>query len=380
MDKSAICVKLGARARSQIECRGLQQADIACIPAAAGGPKGLGLIPLDQWLFGEWFAAANHMPTLVGASIGAWRMAAAAQPDARRALAELSRTYIEDQIYQVNPPPAEVARLCRLLARSMFVDGHWQPREDVALRVVTARASGALRENASRRAFARASIDNLAGRARLARHLRRVVFASGPASQLDDVLSGPENSFSQGVSSRQEVSSWQEPGFDHFGAERAVLTASNAEAALLASGSIPLLCDPVKAIPGAHPGWYWDGGLIDYHLFYPYAKLDGLVLYPHFSDYIVPGWLDKFAPWRRQGVNGRGRDWLANMILISPSPSFLQTLPNHKLPDRKDFHRYGQDHRRRIADWNHAVSDCGKFAEEAAAWLKAPDLSIALPL
>lgn len=373
-DKSAICVKLGARARSQIENRGLQPADIACIPAAAGGPKGLGLIPLDQWLFGEWFPAAQHMPTLIGASIGAWRMAAAAQPDARQALAELSRTYIEDQIYQVNPPPAEVARLCRLLARSMFVDGRWQPREDVALRVITARASGVLGENASRRAFAHASIDNLAGRARLARHLRRVVFASGPASPLDDVLSGQEESSPQGDGS------WRGPGFDHFGSERTGLTASNAEAALLASGSIPLLCDPVKAIPGAHPGWYWDGGLIDYHLFYPYARLEGLVLYPHFTDFIVPGWLDKFAPWRRQGVNGRGRDWLANMILISPSQSFLQTLPNHKLPDRKDFHRYGQDHRRRIADWNRAVSNCGKFAEEAAAWLKAPDLSIALPL
>lgn len=372
-DKAAICVKLGARARSQIESRGLHPSDIACIPAAAGGPKGLGLIPLDQWLFGEWFAAVNHMPTLIGASIGAWRMAAAAQPDPVRALEALSRTYIEDQIYAVNPPPAEVARLCRLLARSMFVDGHWRPREDVALRVITARASGALRENASRRAFARASVDNLAGRARLARHLRRVVFASGPASPLDDVLSGLK-----AVSGRERASDGQ--GFDHFGAEHAALTALNAEAALLASGSIPLLCDPVKAIPGAHPGWYWDGGLIDYHLFYPYARLDGLVLYPHFTDYIVPGWLDKFAPWRRQGINGRGRDWLANMILISPSPSFLRTLPNHKLPDRQDFHRYGQDHQRRIADWNRAVGDCGRFAEEAAAWLEAPDLSVAIPL
>ena len=376
---SAIAVKLGARARAQIERGGLKPADITCIPAAAGGPKGLALIPLDQWLFGEWFRGGTnngaHEPTLIGASIGAWRMAAAAQQNPAAALAELSRTYIEDQVYAAHPPPAEVSALICLLAQSTFRLDGWQPRAAASLRVLTARAAGALHGDASRTAFARAAIDNAAGRQRLARHLRRVVFSAGAGSQIDAMLQGTGS------------------GFDAFGAERAVMTAHNAEQALLASGSIPLLCEPVRQIAGVsstpaaagataasaqvHDGWYWDGGLIDYHLFFPYSQLDGLVLYPHFVDHIVPGWLDKFLPWRKEGKgSARSNDWLANVILISPSADFLRTLPNGTLPDRNDFHRYGLDHARRMSDWKRAVAECQRFAEQAAAWLQAPDLSI----
>ena len=384
----ALSIKLGARARAQIERDGLKPTDITCVPAAAGGPKGLALIPLDQWLFGQWFArpadqASRHNPALIGASIGAWRMAAAAQADPVAALAELARTYIEDQIYEPNPSSADVARLIRLLARSTFGAGQgevrdqgrgeenkrWAPRVDAPLRVLTARAAGALEGSASRGAFARASLANLAGRERLARHLHRVVFASGPASAVDAMLGG---------------GAVNTTGFDAFGAEQVKLTNANAEDALRASGSIPLLCDPVRisgsAAAAMPAGWYWDGGLIDYHLFYPYAQLDGLVLYPHFIDAIVPGWLDKFAPWRKQGVKGRGSEWLANVILISPSREFLGTLPNGKLPDRNDFYRYGADHPRRIADWKRALAECQRFAEQAAAWLTKPDLSIAATL
>ena len=369
----AFTVKLGARARAQIGRDGLKPADITCIPAAAGGPKGLALIPLDQWLFGEWFAhpensVAQHHPTLIGASIGSWRMAAAAQTNPVAALAELSRTYIEDQVYEGNPSPAEVVRLIRLLAKSTFGagGGGWSQRPGVPLRVITTRAAGVLHNDASRGAFAKASFDNLLGRRRLARHMRRVVFTSGPASPVDAMLDGGMDDSGM--------------GFDAFGVERVQLTGVNAEDVLLASGSIPLICEPVNLLSGAQPGWYWDGGLIDYHLFYPYAKLDGLVLYPHFIDAIVPGWLDKFIPWRRQGVKGRGSDWLANMILISPSREFLSTLPNGKLPDRNDFYRYGADHTRRVAAWKRAVAECRRFADETADWLSKPDLSMALPL
>lgn len=66
--------------------------------------------------------------------------------------------------------------------------------------------------------------------------------------------------------------------------------------ALLASGSIPLVLDAVTDIAGAPPGRYWDGGLVDYHLHLPYQREPDLVLYPHFADHIVPGWLDKAMP------------------------------------------------------------------------------------
>ena len=55
---------------------------------------GLTLTPLDRWLFGDWLRESRDL-TLIGASIGAWRMAAAADADPVGAIAELERGYIE---------------------------------------------------------------------------------------------------------------------------------------------------------------------------------------------------------------------------------------------------------------------------------------------
>jgi hypothetical protein len=230
----------------------------------------------------------------------------------------------------------------------------WRPREDVTLHVLTARAEGALDRRASRGSFGRAALANARGRRHLARHLRRVVFSHGPRAVPDSLFAG-----------------------DPFGATRVALTESNRVDALLASGTIPMICEAVADIPGAPTGWYWDGGLIDYHLAWPYARLEGLTLYPHFTGSVTPGWLDKFLPWRKQGVGGRGADALASLILLYPSPEFLATLPGGKLPDRNDFYRFAGDDAARIAAWRRAIAECQRFADEAAAWLEKPDLSIA---
>jgi hypothetical protein len=85
---NAFVVRAGRRAAARIASRGLQPGDIACIPAAAGGPKGLGLLAFDRLLQREWLPPAKALQ-LVGASIGAWRMAALAQPDAPLAIDRL---------------------------------------------------------------------------------------------------------------------------------------------------------------------------------------------------------------------------------------------------------------------------------------------------
>lgn len=346
-------VKLGCGARANIERDGLAPSAIRCVPAAAGGPKGLALMPFDRWLFGEWLRDASDL-TLVGASIGAWRMAAAVHDDPAGALLRLQRGYIEDQNYGLKPGPAEVAALMRDNVRKGF--GEWRPRDGIRLHVLTSRAVGALARGGSRRAFARATLANARGRSHLASHLQRVVFSRGGAGRR-----GSEALF----------------GNDAFGATHVPMTQENALEALLASGSIPILCETVADIPGAPQGCYWDGGLIDYHPFFPYSQLDGLTLYPHFTPSVTPGWLDKFLPWRKQGVRGRGADWLSTTILIAPTPEFLATLPNGRLPDRRDFHHYGPDHKSRIAAWNRAVAECQRFADDSAAWLQNPDLSVA---
>ena len=86
---------------------------------------------------------------------------------------------------------------------------------------------------------------------------------------------------------------------DPFKTEYAALTEHNFRDVLIATGSIPLVLEGVAGIDGASDGTYWDGGLIDYHLHLPYTQSSGLVLYPHFTNKIVPGWLDKMLPWRK---------------------------------------------------------------------------------
>jgi hypothetical protein len=354
MAERSFVVHAGERAARHLRERGLAAGDIACVPAAAGGPKGLALIPLDHRLFGAggWLRERAQPLHLIGASIGAWRMMAAAQVDADRALQRLSEAYIT-QRYPRKPPPQLVSDECRKLAQAALGTRTLPPlRAGVQVQVITTRARGLLAGNGSRRAFAQAAVANIGSRSRLAAHMERVVFHAGAA----------------GFPSAE---------FDPFGLQRVPLADANAEDALLASGSIPLVCAPVRDPAGAPRGDYWDGGLIDYHLLLPYAQLDGLVLYPHFVPQVTAGWLDKFLPWRR---HARAHQWLSNVLLVVPSPALLARLPNRKLPDRNDFYRYGLDHAGRERDWRRAIAECARFADEVMDWLQHPDPALLRPL
>jgi hypothetical protein len=335
-------LRAGPRALQHVREHGIVPSDVRCIPAAAGGPKGLALLPLDRRLHDAGFVGGNVR--LVGASIGAWRMAALAAPDAPAAIARLQHAYVREQRYAPRPSPTDVSAVIRNVVRHVLDGRSIAPRPGVSLEVLTSRARGALAGRRSRAAFARAALSNAAARAALARHLERVVFVAGTSAAPDP--------------------------FDAFGVRHIAFDAANTEDALLASGSIPLVCAPVSGISGAPPGDYWDGGLIDYHLLLPYARQPGLVLYPHFAPYVTPGWLDKFLPWRRAP---RGHPWLANVLVIAPSRTMLARLPQRKLPDRNDFLHYGQDHAGRIRDWERAIAECERFADEATRWLETPD-------
>ena len=339
-------IRLGNHARRRIEREGLKPGDIRCVPAAAGGPKGLALLPFDRLFAREWLPRLPEVE-LIGASIGAWRMASLAQADPFAALDRLQHAYVREQNYDARPTPSQVAAVCRGLARSVFGTPQLELRPGVALSVITARARGALVEDRSKLAFGRVALVNAASRHWLANHMERIVFHAGTPSRLA-------------------------PAFDAFGLTEIALTRDNIEDALLASGSIPLVCDPVRDVRAAPPGDYWDGGLIDYHLLLPYQRFDGVVLYPHFVPYVTPGWLDKFLPWRKRP---RRHHWLANVVLIAPSRAMLERLPNRKLPDRSDFYKYGQDHAARIDSWERAIAESERFAEAAMRWLAAPDTS-----
>lgn len=376
-DPAPIRVLAGARARARIARDGLRAADIAAVVAAAGGPKGLALLPVDRFVFGHWLADAPRPRLLTGASIGAWRMAAGAQRDPLAALDRLQHAYLERQRYPLRPTPLQVSETCRTVVRDLLgacAAGFVQALDPQrTLRVVTARFLGRRGERLPLRlAFAGAALANTLSRARLGAHFQRVVFEAGPPAAARPTAA-------QAVPAETAAAPDPMPR-DRFATRTVPLRAHNIEDALLASGSIPLLTDPVRNIDEAPAGDYWDGGLIDYHLYWNWNAVDGLVLYPHFSPQVTAGWLDKLLPWRRHGIGIGGSGWLDNVVLVVPSPSFMARLPAGKLPDRDDFYRYGLAHDRRLADWRRTIAECERLADALAAFVERPDPTRLEPL
>jgi hypothetical protein len=141
------------------------------------------------------------------------------------------------------------------------------------------------------------------------------------------------------------------------------------EAGLQASCSIPFVLRAVHDIPGAPPGAYWDGGITDYHLHLAYREAAGqggagLVLYPHFQQAVVPGWLDKALKWRHGAT-----PFLDTTVVLAPDPAWVERLPNRKLPDRTDFTRYGNDLAARVKAWNAAAGAAQQLADEFGEWV-----------
>ena len=364
---SALTFHAGPLALAQIRAHGLRARDVAVVPAAAGGPKGLVFRSLDQWVFGAWLPAAPRERTLIGSSIGAWRMAAACQKDPVQAFERLGELYSGQRYTSTKPSQDQIAEVVQGLLGEL-VRGH---EDDILnhpyyrLHLLTVRGRRGLaapgHRYAEMRGFAAAALHNLASRERLAHLMERVVLGDA-----------------------RSAAPWLRERFDGFATHFSPLTRDNLAAGLLASGTLPMLMKPVLDIAGAPPGHYWDGGIIDYNLALPYARLarqeqGALVFYPHFSKHIVPGWLDKALPWRR-AARGPNRGWLDNVLIVAPSAEFLGKLPRGKLLDRSDFKHYGLNHDARILAWRQAMEEGGRLRDEFAAFVDKPDLSRIRPL
>ena len=272
----ALQIHAGARALRHLRERGLTPPDVRVIPAAAGGPKGLVLNPLDRFVFGRWLAGSAQTVHLLGASIGAWRMASACARDADAAFAQMAADYIA-QSYEHEPGKApkaahvsEVfgAKLSeRFAGREAELLGHPRYR----LHVFASRGRHLLRREGRLRTplgYLGAFATNALSRKAMGGWLERVIF-SDPRDALPLHLRD-------------------------FRTHVVPLTAANLQPSILASCSIPFWLQAVHDIPGAPRGAYWDGGITDYHLHLRYDQIaHGLVLYPHFQPTLVPGWLDK---------------------------------------------------------------------------------------
>ncbi len=360
----ALRIYAGPRARAHIEQNGLRPQDVGVIPGAAGGPKGLVLGPLDRFLFGQWLGGSSQPVHLVGASIGAWRMATACLNEPVAAFNRLEHDYIhQDYALQPGhkrPTAAHVSERFGESLRAFYggrlgeVLGHSRFR----LHIVTSRGRHLLgREHGLRTplGYLGAFLTNTVHRRAMGAWLERVVFSSNGAALPF--------------------------GTQDYRTRQVTLSEANFNPALQASCSIPFVLQAIHDIPGAPRGAYWDGGITDYHLHLDYRSAPaagqgaGLVLYPHFQKAVVPGWLDKSLRWRHRATR-----FLDNMVVLAPDPEWVRTLPNGKLPDRNDFVRYGTHLQDRVKAWGTAVAASHQLADEFAQWVAAPDLSRLEPL
>ncbi len=352
---SSLIIRAGPKAMEHIRRNGLSPQDVAVIPGAAGGPKALGIIGFDHTLFGEWLPRAPRVRDLIGVSIGAWRFAGVCRGDIADALKDFGDIYV-GQTYPPRPSPAMVSESAHTNTRGL-IGGHEAKvlsHPHYRLHVIATRGRGPLNGQSTLRtpsAFVLAGLVNAFGRKHL-RHLADRMWFHDPRGMPGFMGDGT---------------------FDTFQTFTASLTTENLHPSLWASAAIPTVMLGVENIAGAPPGTYWDGGIIDYHLHLPYHRADGITLYPHFTDRLIPGWLDK--PFR-----GRvARDaWLENMVMISPSAAYLAKLPHGKLPDRSDFKRYEHDYESRRQYWRTAMAESARLGDEFLQLVESGEIAARL--
>ncbi|WP_249674908.1 patatin-like phospholipase family protein [Pseudomonas abieticivorans] len=333
----ALSLKAGPRAMALIRKDGLSPADVGTLPGAAGGPKALGIQGLDLALFGDWLARAPRERSLIGASIGSWRFASACLPDPVEGLRLLGRLYNE-QCFAKGVTMAEVSQSCHRMLDELLAgrDAQVLSNAHYRLNIMVVKSRGLLADDhRGRLGLGLSSViaNNLIGRPRLSRHFERLIVH-------DERLAPPLHPLTD------------------FPSRLLALNTGNLRQALLASGSIPMVMQGVRDLPGAGSGTFRDGGLLDYHLDLPYCG-DDIVLYPHFTDKVIPGWFDKALPWRR-GNSQR----LQNVLLLAPSREYLARLPHGKLPDRSDFKRFMGNDTARQRYWQTAMSESQRLGDD----------------
>lgn len=331
-----LTLRAGHSALKHLAREGLTAGAVGALPGAAGGPKAVGLTGLDKAVFG-WLATVPRVRELIGASIGGWRFACAMQPDPATALERLARRYTAER-YHARVTVDDITRQTRVMLDEILppeARARLLTHPDYRLTLVLVQSHG-LAACESRGALlaglALAAACNTVARP-LVRHAFTRVLCHDMRSALDFV---PDD----GIPTRTVP-----------------LTTDNLDAALMGTVAIPGVIGGVQ-LPGEAAGVYRDGGLTDYHLDFPFSGRNEITLYPHFTDRIVPGWFDKFLPWRKPQVAHH-----ANTLLLAPSREYLARLPGGKLPDRNDFRRYlGRDTERERL-WHTAQAESERLGD-----------------
>lgn len=297
----------GKKALAEIKEYGLRPERIKLMVGASGGPKWLMLSRLDQYLSEHFFPKASQNISLLGSSIGSWRMACYAQQDPLTSFKEFEQLYI-NQRYSEKIKPAEISIYINKILSNLFSPARAQYIVSNPLRklhIVAVRNRKLLN---GRSKFSQ-------GFSLLSAATGNLFSSKAVEALYPRVIISPE---------RSTLPYFHIP-------ETLELKADNLSRSLVASGAIPMVMEPTK-LEGGKNRWYWDGGLVDYHFSGPFNIEDGLVFYPHFFPKITPGWLDKGIPWRKAKAENYD-----NVVMLAPSESFIASLPYGKIPDRIDF-------------------------------------------
>ncbi len=351
MESANLRIVAGPRAYAHIRKHGLSPEDVSAVFGASGAAKWLSIYGLDRAIFETWLAEKSAPLHLFGTSIGAWKLAAAMETSPGLAFERLGQAYIA-QTYDKKVHPQEVAAQAERIIEDYLSEA--QMADILAhpawkLHIGTVRSKGWMASDDKWRlslALMQAAVFNVGGRNALTRLFERVVFSS---------TSGSLPLF-QG---------------DAYRTETLPLTPENFRQVLLATASIPHVLPAVRDIPGAIPGSYRDGGVLDYH---PVPAMmthfDGLVLYPHFYPYLVPGWFDKFIDSRR----ARG-PMINNVVIVAPSESYVAKLPYARISDRKDFLRFQGNDEERMRVWRICMSESERLGEAFLQLVLSGDIS-----
>ena len=337
---SALEIYAGPVARERIAREGLHPDMFSLMLGASGGPKWFVLYGLDRYLFGEFFAGRAKPLMTMGSSAGAWRLCCLGTSNPLRAIDELARRY-SGQTYSAEPTEQEItAKMRNMLVDVLGPGGAAEIANNKIFQthIIADRCKGIANSGSKtmqKLALGGSALTNVLSRRTLSWFFQRTIFTNmgdvTPFSQLNDLDTA--------ISPLMET---------------------NVIDAMIASGSIPFILEGVRDIEGAASGLYWDGGITDYHFDMPFTELDGLVLYPHFSPRVVPGWFDKMLRWRRPPVQH-----FDNVVLLTPSAEWTASLPSAKIPDRTDFERYSEAERlqkwQQVLDASHQLA--GEFSD-----------------
>lgn len=337
---SSLRIFAGPDALPRLREEGLHADQFRVMLGASGGPKWFVLYGLDRYLFGEFFADRPERLLTLGSSVGAWRMCCLATADPVAAIDRLADLYSHER-YSAQPTTGEITAKARLLLQTVLgPTGDREIADNTRFKTHIVAGRGKGFGSSERRwlqglALGGAALANVADRRLLSLFIQRTLF-----------------------SVEAERSPWSE--LRDLDTQLVSLTRDNIFDAMMASGSIPFALDGERNIAGAAPGLYWDGGITDYHFDLPFHEGTELVLYPHFSPVLIPGWFDKRLPWRKpSAANYR------NVVLLTPSAEFVDSLPYGKIPDRSDF--AALDYQTRQRYWQKVLDRSQQLADDFAS-------------